>query len=227
MPTTTTRKLRSSATAAPSFTYTEDDEDEFGSAQPFFLSDLYTPDETTSNKPATGATATRTKKASVKKKVSESVFECDWNLPVEGIELEAKLFLLNKLDMKGGPTRASTYKNRYLSRICRENPLILGCIGSQRRVRTKWLVDRWKRDTKFDEETRSNLMRLAQTSVLQTLPSTTAPPAAKAEPLPKPLSPPKVINQSKKSSNMFSPNRKKGKLFLARQHSSWCKQPLN
>lgn len=210
---TTTRKLRSST---PSIIEDEDD-DEFGTAQPLFLADLYTPE----NNETSDSTPTKTitkKKSSVKKvsKTSKRVFECDANLPAEGLELEVKLFLLQKLDLKGGPSRASTYTNRYLSRLCNEYPLILGSTQSRRRRRVTWLADRWKRDKDFDD-TRTNLMLLAESSVLQPLP-TSAPPVTKSEPVnskrspalkTEPLSPPKITN--KKSASMFSPNRKKSK----------------
>ena len=197
----TTRSLRSST---PSIDYVEQDDDEFSLAKPLVLSDLYTPDKTPSTNSKKRKTST-----SVKKEVSK-VFECDLNLPAEGgLELEAKLFLLSKLDLKGGPTKASTYKCRYLSQICRENPLILGSIGSLRRNRTRWLVDRWKRDTDFDT-TRSNLMLLANSCDLQPLPSSQAPTKSKpaaAKKEPQLTSPPKIVN--KKSTAMFSPNRSK------------------
>ena len=206
----TTRSLRSST---PKIVDYDEGEDEFASAQPIFLSDLYTPDNTPSTKSSTNTKKPSVKKRKVSKKESTTVFECDLNLPEEGgLELETKLFLLSKLDLKGGPQKASTYQSRYLSGLCLKHPHILGSSGSKRRQRTKWLVDRWKRDTAFDE-TRAHLMMLADSSVLQPLP-VAAPPATPIEKeTPKPASPPKIINKSKESkSSMFSPNRSKGKI---------------
>ena len=102
MPTT-----RSVKRQAISYAEEGDDDEEFASAKPVFLSDLYTPDNTTST-PAAASTSV-TNKVRVK---SEKVvcYECDRNLPKNGLELEAKLFLLSQLDMKGGPQKASTYK---------------------------------------------------------------------------------------------------------------------
>lgn len=197
----TTRTLRSTT---PIIDYTEED-DEFSSAKPVFLADLYEP------------TPTKSKKPSVKKEVSEAVFECDLNLPEVGLELEVKLFLLSQLDMKGGPTKASTYKCRYLSQLCKQHPLILGSTGSLRRKRVKWLVDRWKRDPDFDE-TRSNLMRLANSSTRQPLLPTKQQTTTNKSDLPtttpkKELqlkSPPVIITTKPTTTSMFSPNRSKG-----------------
>ena len=102
------------------------------------------------------------------------MFECDQTLPDEGLELEVKLFLLHRLDLEGGPNKASTYKTRFVHRLCNEHPAMLGCPKSTRRKRVKWLVDRWKRDKDF-ESTRKTLMIASSSHLLQPSSSTASP----------------------------------------------------
>ena len=150
-------KTRSVRSSTPATKFIDDeDEEEFGSAKPFILDDLYAPEEESKTKP-------KAKKAPAKKKVCRSAmtienspFECDKNLPRRGLEIDVKMFLLDRLTMSGG-TGASNYQSRFLHNLCNEHPDLLGCQRSLRRQRAKWLVDRWKRDNDFDS-TRAQLM---------------------------------------------------------------------
>lgn len=77
--------------------------------------------------------------------VANDVFPCDSNLPLEGIELHNKIFLLQLLDIDGGPS-ANNKKTRLLSKYSRKYPDRFGVPKSIRYARTKWLLDRWKRN---------------------------------------------------------------------------------
>lgn len=107
-------------------------------------------------------------------------YDCDRNLPKEGLELDVKLFLLGRFDSQKGGTKVSNYKSRFLHHLCNEFPAQLGCKGSHRRKRVKWLVDRWKRDKDFDA-TRMQLMLLSSSAIssLPLQPSLVPPPDIK------------------------------------------------
>ena len=77
-------------------------------------------------------------------------YDCDFDLPDESIELENKIFLLQLLDLEGGP-QANNRKTRLLVKFTDEYPDRFGVPNSQRYKRTKWLLDRWKRDKHFAE----------------------------------------------------------------------------
>lgn len=74
---------------------------------------------------------------------------CDINLPHDGLELSVKLLLLDLIDGVKG-TKAITRKSRLVQEWCLDYPDELGVPGSERRKRTKYIMDRWKRDPKFD-----------------------------------------------------------------------------
>ena len=84
------------------------------------------------------------------------LFECDVTLPDEGIEIFNKAFLLQLLDIDGGPA-ANNRKTRLLSKYSKLYPDRFGVPKSERYVRTKWLMDRWKRDKSF-HATRASIM---------------------------------------------------------------------
>lgn len=77
-------------------------------------------------------------------------FECDEGLPEESLELENKTFLLQLLDLEGGP-QANNRKTRPLAKFTSAHPCRFGTKRSERHCWTKWLLDRWKRDKNFAE----------------------------------------------------------------------------
>ena len=77
-------------------------------------------------------------------------FECDQDLPYESLEIENKIFLLQLLDIEGGP-QANNRKTRLLAKFTAAYPSRFGVRHSERYYRTKWLLDRWKRDKNFPE----------------------------------------------------------------------------
>lgn len=184
----TTRSVRQSTQPQPAFI--DDDDEEFGTTQPFILDDLYTPEEKEKKKPPAAKKQTKKKVCCSAITIETSPYECDKNLPGKGLDLEAKMFLLNHLTMKGG-TGASNYQSRFLHKLCNEHPDLLGCQHSLRRKRVKWLVDRWKRDKDFDN-TRAQLMiaAAAPPTPLPPQPSLVPPPEIKrtsATPAPPPV----------------------------------------
>jgi hypothetical protein len=76
-------------------------------------------------------------------------FSCDIDLPDKSLEIENKIFLLQLLDIEGGP-QANNQKNRLLAKFTSEHPDRFGVRHSDRYYRTKWLLDRWKRDKNFE-----------------------------------------------------------------------------
>jgi len=88
-----------------------------------------------------------------------SNYECDALLPYSGLELENKIFLMQLLDIDGGPL-ANNRKTRLLSKYSKLYPDRFGVSGSERYKRTKWLLDRWKRDKDFSG-TKSKTLALA------------------------------------------------------------------
>ena len=67
-------------------------------------------------------------------------FECDIDLPPEGLEPHVKKLLVELVDMVNGP-QAITRKSCLLQRWSDKHPDALGVLGSIRRKRVKWLVD--------------------------------------------------------------------------------------
>eukprot|EP00797_Seminavis_robusta_P017604 Sro262_g102080.2 (291) ;mRNA; f:70007-71167 len=66
------------------------------------------------------------------------------------------MMLLTLIEKHGGP-KACTRQTRLIHKLAGEYPELFGVTGSIRRSRTKYLVDRWKRDHDFGT-TRSNLV---------------------------------------------------------------------
>ena len=77
-------------------------------------------------------------------------FECDQDLPYESLEIENKIFLLQLLDLEGGP-QANNRKTRLLAKFSAAYPSGFGVRHSERYRQTKWLLDQRKRDKNFPE----------------------------------------------------------------------------
>ena len=75
-------------------------------------------------------------------------YECDIDLPPEGLEMHVKLLLLDLVDNANGP-KAVTRQSRLLQKWSDKYPDELGVTGSIRRKRAKWQIDRWKKATSF------------------------------------------------------------------------------
>ena len=93
-------------------------------------------------------------------------FECDVNLPLKGVPLETKLYLLDLVHNEGGP-QVSGYKTRWIHHMCNENPEMLGCTVSEKRKRVKMLMDRWKRSKNWPA-LRKSIIQLGEDSLVKT-----------------------------------------------------------
>ena len=79
---------------------------------------------------------------------SELPFDCDCNLPSEGLDLETKKLLIDLLDSVNGPN-AITRQSRLLQKWCSRHPQQLGVKGSLRHKRVRYLVAHWKQGTNY------------------------------------------------------------------------------
>ena len=131
-------------------------------------------------------------------------------VPERGIFPETKQFLLEKLDEEGG-IDAINRKNELLQSICDKFPTELGAEGSELRKRVRTCVYHWKRNKELYTRSRKKLSAkqppVSSVSV-QSVSSVRSSAVSSVQSL-APASPPKIT--IKKSSNMFSPNRKKRK----------------
>ncbi len=128
--------------------------------------------------------------------------ECDVSLPPSGIELENKVFLVQLLDIDGGPA-ANNRKTRLLSKYSKLYPDRFGVKGSERYKRSKWLLDRWKRND-FTEIKASILSLALNPNPVSKLscyfspqeePSSKSAAKPKAKPKPAPKSPPTITRK--------------------------------
>ena len=99
-------------------------------------------------------------------------FECDIDLPPEGLEPHVKKLLVELVDMVNGP-QAITQKSRLLQRWSDKHSDALGVPGSIHCKRVKWLVDQWKKGdfaaikTNVLNETSTHSMRRLSTQEQQ------------------------------------------------------------
>ena len=189
----TVRKLRNKRQATTAATdLHDDDDDEFGAAEedPFVSDD--TPDlvESFARRVKNESSSRRVKRESLAS--PPRLFECDTELPRTGLDLDAKLLLLDLIDSVNG-FDAITRRSRLLSKWCSDNPELLGIPRSERRKRTTFLMDRWKREPGFDVYKIRNALQLKQ----QQQANSASHPSfqQKQPPPPPPLPPPPQVPQ--------------------------------